>query len=183
MRLLKGGLHPFSPVAGDSVESVAYTVMRKKDVLSAHYELYGRLQNLILPEATVGESGRRRDELWRNSCFELFLKDRGAGAGPYLECNFSPSGDWNVYELQGYRLGLRETSQVRRPTVHTRRAENYFSLYVELDCRLFMSHTSGVDIGVCCVIEDAKGEFSYWALSHHGKKPDFHDVRSFELCL
>lgn len=184
MNLLKGRLQPFSSAAGEVVESVAYTISRSQAVLTVQYELYGeQLHKLVLPGQKAAAPGKRRDGLWHHSCFELFLKERGPGSGSYFECNFSPSGDWNVYELQGYRQGLCETSGTLRPIVQSRRTENYYTLHVQLDSSVFMSDISAVDIGICCVIEDAQGKLSYWALSHHGRRPDFHDERSFELHL
>lgn len=70
-----------------------------------------------------------------------------------------------------------------KPVMHSIRTEKRFSLDVELDCSVFMSTITMFDIGVSCVVEDAQGNLSYWALSHHGDRPDFHDSRSFGLRL
>lgn len=43
----------------------------------------------------------RTDELWRTTCFELFL--RRPGQEGYLEFNFAPSGQWAAYGFDGYR--------------------------------------------------------------------------------
>ncbi|HEY0085114.1 MAG TPA: hypothetical protein VGB65_04305, partial [Allosphingosinicella sp.] len=46
----------------------------------------------------------RAEGLWERTCFELFLR-QGDGPG-YCEFNFSPSGEWAAYRLDGYRAGL-----------------------------------------------------------------------------
>ncbi len=180
--MIKGKLKPFSLVP-EGVLSVAYTLSRDKERVCISYGLRGFISELVLPEQKPAETVKRRDELWRHSCFELFIKEVSQESERYLECNFSPSGDWNVYELSGYRQGIRELEGVRRPTIESRHAEHSFSLDVDLDCRGFMSHSQQLNVGVSCVIEDVKGNLSYWALSHPGQRPDFHDVRSFEVRL
>lgn len=44
----------------------------------------------------------RADELWRTTCFELFLRRPGEDA--YLEFNFAPSGQWAAYGFNAYRV-------------------------------------------------------------------------------
>ena len=38
-------------------------------------------------------------------------------------------------------------------------------------------------IGLSAVIEEEGGVKSYWAISHHGDEPDFHDPACFEGAL
>ena len=55
---------------------------------------------------------QRRDELWRTTCAEIFvaLDDASDGkphtGGPYLEFNFSPTGDWAAYRFDSTRTGM-----------------------------------------------------------------------------
>lgn len=47
---------------------------------------------------------RRADELWKATCFELFIRpEEGNG---YYEFNFAPSGEWAAYRFGGYRAGM-----------------------------------------------------------------------------
>ena len=48
----------------------------------------------------------RTDELWRSTCFELFL--RFDDDERYVEFNFSPSTRWAAYAFDGYREGMAE---------------------------------------------------------------------------
>jgi hypothetical protein len=44
---------------------------------------------------------RFADGLWRHTCFEVFVAQKGARA--YREYNFSPSGEWAAYAFSSYR--------------------------------------------------------------------------------
>ena len=46
----------------------------------------------------------RADDLWRTTCFELFVAGEGTA---YREYNFSPSGQWAAYDFDDYRAGMR----------------------------------------------------------------------------
>ena len=54
----------------------------------------------------------RTDELWRHTCFEVFVGLPESEA--YCELNFSPSGEWAMYGFVGYRRGMTPI-EVRRP--------------------------------------------------------------------
>lgn len=41
--------------------------------------------------------------------------------------------------------------------------------------------TDILEVGVSCVLEHGNGEKSYWALSHPGRQPDFHNPEGFVL--
>jgi len=56
----------------------------------------------------------RVDDLWRQTCFEIFLGESDGGA--YWELNFSPSGEWAAYAFDGYRDGMRALA-VRDPWI------------------------------------------------------------------
>jgi hypothetical protein len=55
----------------------------------------------------------RADELWRTTCFELFLMPQGGDA--YCEFNLSPSERWAAYDFTGYRAGMSERPVEREP--------------------------------------------------------------------
>ena len=75
--------------------------------LVLEYQLLGNLQQVLLPATAIGAAhgARRRDQLWRHTCLELFA--RTADLPGYLEFNFAPNGDWAAYEFDDYRNGQR----------------------------------------------------------------------------
>lgn len=131
-------------------------------------------EQLIVP-AYRGKG--RGDELWKTTCFELFLYD---GEGRYREFNFSPSGQWAAYAFSGYRnldsdLRPRETPDIKHETGST-----VFVQTVFLDRR----ELEGAErAALSAVIEEAGGRPSYWAMAHPELKPDFHDPACFRIPL
>ena len=74
-----------------------------QSILALDYELVVPADQLIWPAAAA--SPQRRDELWQSTCLELFIAQPNEPR--YWEINLSPSGDWNIYRLSGYRQGLQ----------------------------------------------------------------------------
>lgn len=108
---------------------------------------------------------RFADGLWRHTCFEVFVAQKGARA--YREYDFSPSGEWAAYAFSSYRQ--RSTREIVRP--------RWKGLAATIPAR------GRLKIGLCAVIEERDGALSYWALRHPAGKPDFHDRHAFALEL
>ena len=119
----------------------------------------------------------RGDDLWKTTCFELFLYD---GEGRYREFNFSPSGQWAAYAFSAYRQpdGNYEPKQI--PEIKHEQGESLFVLTVFLDKRDLGEAELA---GLAAVIEEQGGRPSYWALAHNELQPDFHTPSSFKLAL
>lgn len=121
----------------------------------------------------------RKNDLWRTTCFELFVKT--PGGSEYWEYNFAPSGDWDVYRFASYRSELLRETQITNVSIAT---EVEQSRLVNLQARLPLpSRLTGhaLSFGISSVIEDATGTMHYFALRHGGAKPDFHDPGNFVL--
>jgi hypothetical protein len=58
------------------------------------YRVEGDIAQLQLPQQ---KPPARTDGLWRDTCFEAFL--RAPGSSAYDEFNFSPSGEWAAYRF------------------------------------------------------------------------------------
>lgn len=143
--------------------------------LRARWRIEGS-QQLVVP----GFAGKgRADELWKTTCFELFLKPLGGEA--YSELNLSPSERWNAYDFDGYRLGMRERPFPREPEC-TMRLGSSFAIF---DVAIPLSGLPAGDcaMGMCAVIEERSGTLSYWALAHPAERPDFHDPACFAAAL
>jgi hypothetical protein len=150
---------------------------RNGDRLSLQYRLEDQEGLVLLPPATAAP--RRCDELWTTTCFELFLAE--PGAEPYWEVNLSPSGDWNVYRLSGYREGLApEPAIVALPFV-VEPGGGGFELTVTLDLGALPLAGRPLELAVTAVVELQGGEILYWALAHQGEEADFHRRDGFLL--
>ena len=112
----------------------------------------------------------RKDELWRSTCYEAFLKVEGSEG--YFEFNAAPAGDWAWYAFDRYREGmmsppLEEGSEPRRIGGET--------WFVPADA---LAGLNIERIGLS-VILDFDGELTYWSLAHPGPEADFHAPGSF----
>jgi hypothetical protein len=140
-------------------------------VLDVRFRLAGPIGHILLPSPA---RPARRDELWRHTCFELFV--RGAGAA-YAEVNLAPSTEWAAYRFDDYRAGMAPLA-MPDPEIAVSRAADV----VELAARLHLPDRPHA-IGISAVIEEADGRVSYWALAHPPGAPDFHHADCFALKL
>ena len=134
---------------------------------------------LVVP-AVAGRG--RADGLWRTTCFELFVSDAGEGSDAgYAEFNLSPSERWAAYDFSGHRAGMTERTMPRDP-VCTFRGSGDVVLFEAAIPRAGLPSLPA-SVGISAVIEEAGGVRSFWALSHSGGEPDFHQRRSFAALL
>jgi hypothetical protein len=153
--------------------------------LRLEYRMSAALERVRLAPSTC--HAQRRDELWRHTCFEWFIRREGEAA--YCEFNFSPAGDWAAYAFTGYRAGRSDAAQ-RRIDVTTRAsADGVLSVRATLD----LATAFGLDAAAlaqarwqgnaAAIIEDIDGELGYWAVHHPRAQPDFHDRDGFRIAL
>ncbi|MCW2382055.1 MULTISPECIES: DOMON-like domain-containing protein [unclassified Sphingobium] len=135
----------------------------------------GRIADLRLPEAAPGI---HTDELWRTTCFELFVAEDDDA---YAEYNFSPSGAFAAYHFDHYRTGMRPFD-IPAPHILQAADAERLSLSVRLTEDALVWDRSGA-IGASAVIQEANGTLSYWALAHPPGWPDFHHRDCFALRL
>lgn len=133
------------------------------------YRLDGCSRLVISPHAGSG----RADELWKTTCFELFLGDQSPA---YFEFNFSPSGQWAAYGFGSYRGVAMQPELALHPQVRVAQGPEIFVLTAFLASDDIRGATR---LGVSAVVEEQDSRKSYWALSHPDGKPDFHDPTCF----
>ncbi|NQV11275.1 MAG: DOMON-like domain-containing protein [Cyanobacteria bacterium] len=172
-------LHPFEASADGEVFSLEAWISRFPGRLEIRYRLVGPVDQLILPPP-AGQP-RRRDQLWQSTCFEAFIAHAGQPA--YREVNLSPSGDWNVYRLTGYRACLEAETGCRSVLSEVERQPGSLRVDLTLDLAPWFGEGQALDMAVTAVLQHQGGQFSYWALAHTGPEADFHDRRGFLLQL
>lgn len=136
--------------------------------------------------------------LWQNTCCELFVSS--ADDSGYLELNLSPSGDWNCFEFDDYRTGMRESSDFTPSatgTVSTSPATRGIDVVFELNSGRLMS-APVLKAGVAVVIRTQHGtldrqqpgadepgepDLYYYSLQPSTLKPDFHARAGFQITL
>ena len=177
------------PHARDSVGPVhalsASGVLHDSGSLTVEFQLTGDLRAILLVPSVC--QPRRRDELWKHTCFELFARHR---SGPrYCEFNFSACGDWAAYVFESYRGERRDADQ--RPievSVQTS-ALQQIRLRARVDLRSAYAddalafEPTGWQLNCAAIIESAEGSLSHWATRHPRPRPDFHDAEGFGISL
>ena len=122
------------------------------------------------------EEPGRRDELWRTTCFEAFLRGE---EDAYREWNFAPSGDWAAYDFAAYREGMSEPA-VAAPYI---RMEDNMTWWT-VGATIATDAGQSWNLGLSAVLEERDGTKSYWALAHSNPhKPDFHLADCFTAKL
>ena len=154
-------------------------VTRSRTGLHLCYELRGKAAELLLPEPSTTQ--RRRDGLWRSTCFEFFIAPQGLPQ--YWEVNLSPSGDWNVYAFADYRAGMREEAAVTALPFTFQQQADCCRLALDFPLAELISPQQPAELAVSAVLHDRNGERSFHALAHCGSQPDFHQRASFLITL
>jgi hypothetical protein len=156
------------------------------DRLVLSYIVAGKIGGLRLPPAAAAT---RADELWRQTCFEAFV--RPAPAEAYYEFNFAPSTQWAAYRFDGYRSGMRVATEIGAPQITVQSAPERYILQAALELPGAQSSPAHGEaaggrawrLNLSAVIEEGNGRKSYWALAHPEGKPDFHHADCFALAL
>ncbi|WP_338445895.1 DOMON-like domain-containing protein [Pelagerythrobacter marensis] len=145
------------------------------DWLRLRWRIEGIGKLVVPPFAGRG----RADELWRTTCFELFLKpDRGSA---YCEINLSPSERWAAYDFSAYRDGMTERAFPREPEC-TLRLGTAMAIFDATLPRGGLP-TGDCAAALCAVIEEEGGARSYWAIAHPDHGPNFHHEACFAARL
>ncbi len=179
MRALTAELRPHPQSPFDAIRRFVVEVGQDSwpGELRIRYRIDGDMKRLHLPPP---EFARRADGLWQHTCFEAFL--RPASGESYHEFNFAPSGGWAAYRFDARRTG-RSLPAMPAPPAHFMRHPLHCELTADIPVGLLpgLAGAAAVDLGIAAVVESSDGGLSYWALSHGGAKPDFHDPATFEL--
>jgi hypothetical protein len=176
-------LEPFAgKIFGDGRESLALEITgkiarRDNSSLCLDFLVAGATAKIDIP-APAGLP-LRKASLWEETCFEMFVSEKGSSQ--YWEFNMSPSGHWNVYRFSAYREGMREETAFESLPFLTGRADDFFTLSLEIEPARIIEDERRLVVGVSAVIRAKDGGTSFWALTHCGLKPDFHSRESFVI--
>ncbi len=158
-------------------------VSRSQTLLSIVYTLSGHLSSVVIP--AVGQSSERRDRLWEKTCFEFFIMqgEKPSKTSPYWEFNLSPTGEWNVFALSGYRDGLKEESAFSTMPFTVRTSPTELYLQISVDIASLPLTAEPLFLGVSAVLLLAKERETFWAVAHSPSEADFHHPDSFVIPL
>jgi len=122
-----------------------------------------------------------KERLWQTTCFEAFVS--GANSSAYRELNFSPSKNWWAADFDSYRKGSKDksASKLRPPEiVYEAVSKKEAVMAVRLSSEWTFEVRSGLEWGLCVILELLTGEKIHFALEHLKNEPDFHLRESFK---
>ncbi len=178
MRSRRFLLKPFPGEGNPAGVTIGGSIGRRAEILSVRCEVRGDLSKVSIPAAAAP---RRRDRLWEETCFELFLG--AAESDAYWELNLSPAGDWNVYRFTGYREGMREETAIASLPFDVRRDPEALLLTAEIGIGKIAPAGKVLAGTVAVVIRTSDGGKSHWAPIHPASRPDFHRRDGFSMTL
>ena len=164
-------LLPHSDHPAVAVRDVVVDLHRTGDQLQLTWRVIGPEQ-VLWPERQLPA---RADELWRTTCFELFLMFDDDEH--YVEFNFSPSTRWAAYAFNGYREDMADL-----PVGGPMRIERLADV-VRVTSDLSGLPRGELRMALTAVIEEQGGAKSFWALAHPPGAPDFHHPACFAARL
>jgi hypothetical protein len=181
MTTITFSLIPFESSLHESIAHLEMTgtIARQSNQLTLNYTLQGDLATVKIPAPATTPT--RTKSLWEHTCFEFFLAEQGSDR--YWEFNLSPSSDWNIYQLDGYRQELREALEFTSLPFTIQHHPQELSLQLTVNLESLVSPTAILDLAVTAVIQFVNDEVSYWALTHVGPEADFHRRESFAIAL
>jgi hypothetical protein len=158
--------HPDTPPG--AIHSVEVELHRVDGGAVATFKARGDVRQLVLPAPALP---RRREELWKTTCFELFVADEDGG---YREFNLSPSSEWAAYKFDDYRTGMRPAEAKIEIGISSSPKEFTITAKIESD------FSQPARLGLTAVIEEADAVIRYWSTTFAPGEPDFHSpaVRS-----
>lgn len=168
--------HPDTPAK--NIEGFGIEIERQPGgPIRIRYHLDAPVNGLLL-----GKPGEpvRTDELWKTTCFELFMQV--AGSEGYQEFNFAPSGAWAAYSFSAYREGMVDLPMASAPDMRNEASDSHFALEAAFETYADFADRE-LSIAVTAVIEEINGTKSYWSLAHPDGAPDFHHRDCFTLRL
>lgn len=171
-------LHPHPLMPCLVLDAIKVGVRVDGQTLHLVYQLMGKGDALEIPEA---QEPARTDNLWQQTCCEVFLK--AAGQTGYYELNLSPSTRWACYHFSSFREGMADATIGAAPVINTVADAAGLRLQVDVDVSMLppdFAH-AGLILALSCVVEGRDGSKSFWALNHPPEKPDFHHDDCFQL--
>jgi len=163
--------HQLIPYNQRSNLKIISTLKQNKNLLHLTFKVSGDLENYKLPKTKKAE---RKDELWRESCFELFLATEKEKV--YYEFNFSPTLAWNVYRLEHYRTEPKAIDEVELVEFEVKRTKKTLLVEITLDVQRLQFNS----YNLATIVLNKQDEREFWSLKAKVDTPDFHSRLEFE---
>ena len=118
----------------------------------------------------------RKNELWKGTCFELFLANKKSSE--YIELNLTPSLAWNLYHFEDIHKGMSEISVEDKPFIESSKIGNRYRLRYRLNLENFTINEETL-FNATAILLRRDNERTFWSALDLREKPDFHDKAYF----
>ena len=153
--------------------SIDFFLELSTNKLHIEFRVTGELDNYIFPQKS---NLKRADELWKATCFELFLRNTETEA--YYELNFTSSLSWNFSYLNSYRAKVQEVKGLGQVKIEVFTNDNNFKIFFELETDTFSFNQFNI-YNAAVILKNSNDERTFWSLGLPSKVPDFHDEKGF----
>jgi hypothetical protein len=151
------------------------TLAIKNKRIKGCFEITGDIENYLFDKA---QKQSRKDELWKRTCFELFLANRDKPN--YYELNMSPSSEWNFYHFVDYKKEMKEEKNISEPLVHLSKTPKGYLFSFEFDLYpKFLKDDFTFNLAV--ILLDTQGVRHFYSIHRKEKRVDFHDKTYWAL--
>lgn len=167
---------------GTNIQKFSVSCHRTENgILEFSYRVEGHVSAIRIPH---GSLSKFTDGLWKHTCFEAFLKSAD-NAGPYYECNFSPSKEWAIYGFDSYRTGMTPKVDMIPSEISFFQDEHLLILETSIDLNALESamKVNKMEIGIAAVLEESNHGHTFWSIRHPEGQPDFHHPECFSLVM
>lgn len=162
---------------GNSIIDFKVNLEIKEYLILLSYSICGDISEIIIPYIeNFTNNYQRKDELWKTTCFELFIANKTDNS--YFEINVSSDYNYNIYSFNDYRNGMKEESSLSIKNIEKTIDKNKFTLNVSLKSENLIN-INNLLVNISSVIKYNTGKTEYWALNHFADKADFHDLDYF----
>lgn len=169
-------LTPFESTPQTKPFKIQYAFTLKWPEIFVSFKISGPIENLVIPHIETKKI--RANELWKQSCLEFFIAEKGASE--YWEFNVSPSGLWNFYHLEDYRKNLKEDFRVQLTRFEREDDKKSIRISCILNCE-GLPTINQPEVGISVVLSHLNQNNSFWAIKHTDQSPNFHRRESFIL--
>jgi len=154
---------------------VLFEVIENEYLLT--YSICGDISEIIIPVIEyIPKSYKRHDELWKTTCFELFLGSKKHRK--YIEVNLSSDYKYNIYSFDDYRSNMKEERSMILKSIKNNIAKQKLTLNYILKSKKVIN-INDLRFNITAVIKYKNQKIEYWAINHNKEKADFHDFYSF----
>lgn len=142
--------------------------------LRLSFDIKGNIGNYLFDEPC---KQTRKDELWKKTCFELFIAHKNRPN--YHELNISTSTEWNFYTFSDYKTAMKEEKNLSEPFIHSSKMQNRYRLSVEFDF-YEENFKENFTFNLAVILLDKKGIRSFYTIYRKEGKVDFHNKENWK---